>query len=191
MYPKIYKSFVNLFTNIKNFFFCIRYPFWKVRNPFGKKSLDYSWLEYDMIPEGWQKAFGKQLSKDLRKVLKKEKCLHSFYFMDIKEKYGSLRLDGAFTTEKIDEVLDYYELLSMCYCLYCGKPVRYISKGWINYLCEDCAKEYIKPEYLKECRTTYKDIPVISTGYYDKVAQKFISQKKPLPINFKEKWDLN
>lgn len=183
---KIYSFFATLFAIIKNFFFCMRYPFWRARNSFGKKSLDYSWTEYDVIPEGWQKSFGKQLSKDLRKVLIKEKCLHSFYFVDIKEKWGSLRLSGIFTTDKIDEVIEYYELLSRCYCLFCGKPVRYISNGWINYLCEDCAKEHIPPEYLEKCKVTYQDIP----KYYDEKTQKFVSQKKTLPIDFEEKWGL-
>ena len=115
MYQKVYNFFARLFRSIKNFFRCIRYPFWRLRSTSGKK-MGYNWSEYDNISDGWKKAFGKQLSKDLRKVLKEENCLHSFYFVDIKEKWGSLRLSGAFTTDKIDEVIEYYELLSRCYC---------------------------------------------------------------------------
>ena len=50
---------------IKNFFFCLRYPFWKSRNVWTGKFCGYSSTSYDWIPEGWRKAFGKELSKDI------------------------------------------------------------------------------------------------------------------------------
>lgn len=179
---------MHLIKYIKNFFFCLRYPFWASRNAFGGKKIKryYKYTDYDCIPEGWRKVFGKQLSEDLRKVLKKNKQLHKFYFDQVKEKYGTLRLYGNFSSQEIDEVLDYYELLSMCYCIFCGKPVRYITKGWITYVCEDCARKDIKPEFLEDCRVTKQDIPRISK--WDQDTQNFVELK--LGIDFREKWGL-
>ena len=73
---------------IKNFFLCLKYPFLKVRNVWTGKFCGYNGTYLDWIPHGWKKAFGKQLCKDLRKALIKDKNLYKFRFSDIKEKYG-------------------------------------------------------------------------------------------------------
>ena len=52
--------------------------------------MGYGYTWYDDIPEGWRKAFGKQLSKELKKKKKKDNQLKTFRFSQIKEKHGSL-----------------------------------------------------------------------------------------------------
>lgn len=43
---------------------------------------------------------------------------------------------------KIHEIEDKYETLSIKTCINCGKkPTKWESRGWINYFCDDCAKE--------------------------------------------------
>lgn len=125
---------------IHNYFLCKKYPFYKQYNAFSGEFCGYDSTWYDCIPYGWRKAFGKKLSKELRKQLKKDKALKSFRFLDIKEKYGTLRLYSNGCSEEVGDIIGKYELLSMCYCIYCGKPTKYITDGWIYYLCEDCAK---------------------------------------------------
>ena len=102
---------------------------------------DYTW--YDSIDSGWKKAFGKQLSRDLKKALIKDKDLYTFRFCDIKEKYGYLVLDAFSYGPNTEKVINYYENLSICYCYFCGKPSRYITAGWIEYVCKECAEKKI------------------------------------------------
>lgn len=73
--------------------------------------------------------------------------------------------------DETEKVLRYYENLSLCYCINCGKPVRYITRtNYISYLCEKCFdKSYKKfyrqrltndfEDFKKECRLTKEDIP--------------------------------
>ena len=133
-----------LFIKIKNYFFCLRYPFWKSRNVFTDKFLGYDFTLYDIIPKGWRIAFGKQLCRDLKKALKKDKQLKEFRFSDIKEKYGRLCLYHFGAGENTFEVLRKYEDLSCKYCVNCGKPAKYKITGWIEYLCEECVKNDLK-----------------------------------------------
>ena len=132
----------NIFKYIYNYFFCLRYPFYRVRNVWTDKFMGYDHTLYDHIPEGWRKAFGKQLSKELKKQLKKDNQLKTFRFSQIKEKYGMLRLYNFGCSEECMKLLDKYEKLSKEYCIYCGKKAKYITKGYILYVCEDCFKKY-------------------------------------------------
>lgn len=132
----------------------------------GRLSLSTTW--YDEIPYGWQKGFGKQLCKDLKEAYKKDKQLEkehgkrltwkkAIYWEQIKEKYGGLRLYAS-STPYIMEVLEKYEEVSYDYCIVCGKPATRWTLGWINYICDDCAKlcnHYSIP--LKDEDEYYKD----------------------------------
>ena len=156
----------------KNFIFCLRYPFWKSRNVWTGKFLGYNSTWYDAIPKGWRKAFGKQLSKDIKKAIKMShksypsiNMNNAIQWRQIKEKYGTLRL-YADTTHEVFEVLNKYEELSSKYCIQCGKPAEYVSDGWIEYLCEECFQPYVESndfstwqeyvEYKESCRIENK-----------------------------------
>ena len=156
-------------------FYFMRYPFLQPRNVWtGKKYWDFN--EFWCLPRGWKKAFGKQLRNDLRKALIKDGILHDFYFTQIKEKYGTLRLYNNGEGENTSKVIRYYENLSMCYCIMCGKPARYCTQGWIEYVCEDCFNKIERydedadpkfSEYKKLCRLKEEDIPKIIRHYPD------------------------
>ena len=100
---------------------------------------EFTWL--DDIDPGWQKAFGEDFCDELLQALKDDDFLDEFQFLQIKEKYGSLRIYynghpvGKTSTR---DVIAKYEELSRYICGHCGKPARYITKGWIYPLCEDC-----------------------------------------------------
>ena len=192
-------------AKIRNFFFCLKYPFWKSYNRLTGKFSGYEFTEYDFIPEGWRIAFGKQLSKDIKKAGKaSRKRLHKYLswkelitILEIKEKYGQLRI-YAHNTEEIQEVLDKYELLSLGYCINCGKPVKFVTKdGWVEYLCFDCfinnylnkvVEDYKLQEYDR-CRLKPKDIPDIER--LDK-NDNFVpvDLKEEYGIDFYELWNL-
>ena len=77
----------NFFAAIYNYFFCLKYPFYKVYNVYTDKFSGYARTWYDAISKGWRKAFGKQLSKELKKQLIADGMLYTFRFS------GSLRLE--------------------------------------------------------------------------------------------------
>lgn len=153
---ELFVAHISFLWHWKNFVLCLRYPFWKARNPWTGHFGGYSYTWYEFIPDGWKKAFGKELSRDLKAALKaarkriwKEghhtriKTKDMIIWVGIKEKYGELRLDATAVTEVMD-VLEKYEILSSCYCISCGKPARYVTRKWIEYLCDDCHTKYLK-----------------------------------------------
>ena len=97
--------------------------------------------EWDAVEPGWNKAFGKQYLKDLKKQLKKDKCLYTWRITDIKEKWGRFQLYCNWGSKELYELIDKYEDLSWNTCIVCGKPSTHISKGWILPYCEECAKK--------------------------------------------------
>lgn len=149
--------------------------------------MGYKYTEYDVIEIGWRKAFGKQLSDEIKKAGKESRkrlgyrsWKKLFQVEQIKEKYGELRMYVS-TTKEIQQVLDKYELLSIGYCFNCGKPARYRSRGWIEYYCKDCMINYLKSsdkyrdepitkeeikQELEQCRLTKKDIPELISYEY-------------------------
>lgn len=73
----------------------------------------------------------------------------SFKMIQIKEKFGLLRVYVSSTTEEIEQILDTYESLSKTVCGHCGRvhsendPVYYDDKsGWIGYMCKKCWDDY-------------------------------------------------
>ena len=190
-------QFILPFKAIYYFFYFMKYPFWQPRNVWtGKKYWTFS--EYDLISLGWRKAFGKQLTNDLKEVLKKSKQLKSFYFVQIKEKWGALVLDPCSTTEEVYDLLHYYEHLSICYCEDCGRQARYKRLGgWVGYVCADCFSAELenlhpglpfgkKYKIKVDHRLKVKDIPTIEI--YDKTTQTY---KKDNRINYRKMWALD
>lgn len=145
----------------KNFFFLLKYPFYRAYNRWDGKFCGYSFTEYDSLPDGWKDAFGKEMTREIVIAFKKDKELEKEHgnrltwrkalnWQDIKEKYGGLRL-YANCTPYIAEVLEKYEDLSYDYCIRCGKPATRVTKGYITYICDECAEKYnLKSTYLNK-----------------------------------------
>lgn len=98
------------------------------------------------MPEGWRKAFGLQMCREIKEELLKYNSLDDYRITDIKEKYGSLRwYDSGYPKDsKIGSIIEKYEKLSEDICINCGKPAKYYTKGWINFICEDCKNKIIQ-----------------------------------------------
>jgi len=109
----------------------------------GEPNYKFTWE--DEVPEGWRKAFCPQMWDELKEILAKADYIDKFRFVQIKEKWGQLRLYYNGVPEEIyDEIEAWeakYEKLSEKTCIHCGKPAEYMSIGWISPWCEDCAKE--------------------------------------------------
>lgn len=99
------------------------FPFLLPRNRFTgevPENYDYSHTELDSMPEGWRKAFGIQLCKELKHALGEN--LHNYRVMQIKEKYGDLCWYDAGGNDKTFKILDKYQTISAHTCIICGKP---------------------------------------------------------------------
>lgn len=135
-----------------------KYPWiWPVDynfKPIPESEYNYSFTMLDCeFPKGWKDTFGEQMCEDIKKVLVKYKLEDNFKILQLKEKFGSMRLYFAGLTksevskkcnEELREVINKYENISSKTCHICGKPARYLSQGWICPYCEECAENYMK-----------------------------------------------
>ena len=108
-----------------------------------------TYIEWDAVEPGWNKAFGKQYLNELKKQLKKDKMLYSWRIMDIKEKWGYFCLYCNYGSEELYNIISKYESLSWDTCIKCGKPATHTSKGWISPYCEDCVNKDDKYKYIE------------------------------------------
>ena len=118
-----------------------KYPWLLPRNVFTDEIVsdyDYSWTEFDNIPEGWAYAFGMNLVKEIHAELVKHNLVEKFRIHQIKEKYGSLCFYTNFTTPEIDKIVSRYQKMRAVTCIQCGKPAKFVTTGWILPYCEDC-----------------------------------------------------
>ena len=130
---------------------CKRYPFLRPRNRFDdiimwehpkwdwRYQRPYEWTELDIMPDGWRKAFGKQMCEEIRNVLIENNYLYKYRIVQIKEKYGSLRWYDWGGPQKVQDIIDKYEHISARTCIRCGRPATKISTGWICPFCDKCA----------------------------------------------------
>ena len=58
-------------------------------------------------------------------------------FFQIKEKLGSLRWHGNIVTQEMRHILSFYESLSECLCIRCGKVATRVTTEWISPYCDD------------------------------------------------------
>ena len=109
-------------------------------NPDEFPTYNYSYTELDNMPIGWRKAFGLQMCQELKDELVKCDDLDRWRIVDLKEKYGSMRLydNGYKSDSKIPDIIAKYEGLSARTCIICGKPATKITTGWISPFCDDC-----------------------------------------------------
>lgn len=144
-----FKSFwLGVWTRIHNYILIKRFPFLKPSLGYGtdmewhRKGYKYryesTWL--DNVPNGWRKL-ALSLCKELKQIIK-EDHLENYVISQVKEKFGELCWYYEGGNDRIRDVTQKYEILSRNVCIYCGKsPTTHITKGWITYLCEDCAKK--------------------------------------------------
>lgn len=127
---------------------CDKMPYLIPRDYRGEilKDYDYEYVngEYD-LPKGWHKLF-MQMCMDIRQPLIDSGCIDKFRFVQIKEKYNSMRCYNYNATQEVADIIDKYEHLSRYVCQCCGKPATKETYGWITSYCDDCLPEDTKAD---------------------------------------------
>lgn len=99
-----------------------------------------TYTEWDSLDEGWKKSFGKQLLKEIKSQLIKDKMLYKWRITQLKEKFGSLRIYCNYASEDLYKIIDKYEDISTKTCIKCGNNATHMSKGYILPYCDNCHK---------------------------------------------------
>lgn len=152
LYLKIKDAISFIPETIVNTYLCIRFPFLKYSRNRKKFFQRYCW--YWLIEDGWRKAFGIQLCKELKAALNRGGILKTWEITDVKEKYGALYIYDNGATEEVHDILNKYEYISSRTCVECGRIAKYRTTGWIEPYCEDCIK---KVDTMTQPDEYYKD----------------------------------
>ena len=71
-------------------------------------------------------------------------------FVQVKEKFGTLRIYTNGFDDYTDGVISMAESMSACTCEVCGIPGRQTTGGWVRTLCVRCAKQSGDELYSEE-----------------------------------------
>ena len=112
-------------------------------NPDAIPEYDYSFTELDAMPTGWRKAFGLAMCIELKEELLRCGDLDRWRIVQMKEKYGSLRLydNGWKKDSSIPKIIAKYAGMSTRTCIICGKPATKVTLGWISPFCDKCCPD--------------------------------------------------
>lgn len=83
-------------------------------------------------PEGWDCLIN-QLLADIEPHKPK-----NFKFVQIKEKFGGLRVYTQNSSLEIEDIIQDYEHISYYVCSKCGKPAQLQTTGYILPYCKEC-----------------------------------------------------
>ena len=140
-----YQEWLSDFTadEKRNYELCMEYP---ILAPKNDDEWQYEYTMLDFFPAGHKKAFGEQWAKEVQAAINKMpiNVQKDAYIMDIKEKWGQLRIFLSVCSEELEEVLQKYEKLSESVCMQCGKSKTRGFGGWFSYLCDDCEQELME-----------------------------------------------
>lgn len=106
---------------------------------------DYKCTWLDAMPDGWRKAFGEMMVEEIDNELRKHDFVDKFEILEVKEKYGELRMYCGGAPREVHRIIQKYEVISRNVCMVCGKPDVHIREdGWIWPQCREC---YEKDDY--------------------------------------------
>lgn len=130
------------------------------------ENFDYEFVngEYD-LPAGWFELF-LQCCEDIKQPLMTSGHLDKFRFIQIKEKYGCMRIYTNGVSNEIHNILAKYEFLSSKVCCVCGNPAAVQANDWISSYCFEHANNYVenKDNYTAIDTNVFYTQKVLSTG---------------------------
>ena len=120
-----------------------------------------TYTELDAMETGWRKRFGIQMCKDIRNQLIRDYfeynflkgfkktfkfLLFDFRIMQLKEKYGELRLYTNWATPKVFDIIEYYSGKSQHICFNCGKDADIVTSinSYMLPYCKECFGDSMK-----------------------------------------------
>ena len=108
---------------------------------------------------GWERLF-LLYCKHMREHLLAANALETFQFTQLKEKYGSMRLydTGAPSSAYAVGLENIYEYLGTVVCYRCGELTKYVTEGYVEYLCSSCKKKLKKKIGVKVKRRRFKRV---------------------------------
>lgn len=115
-------------------------------NPEEHPDYNYDYTELDNMPEGWRRAFGEEMCEEINTELMTwpQENREKFRILDIKEKWAELRFYTNFSTPRLHEIIGKYTTRSRFICILCGRPARWITRGWYMPFCQNCAEEQMQ-----------------------------------------------
>ena len=146
-----------------------KYPFLKFRKAYGSRepayetdaeNIENNYYKY-WDGNGWEDLWKNRYIPRLFKLYDSwdDETKAKFEFMDVKEKYGELRIYTSVSTGE-DSLNEIACDLSSWICADCGAEPReeghrviWTTGGWITNLCEECARKAIE----KGVRTSFDD----------------------------------
>lgn len=164
-----------------NYKLCERYPYLKPHNAWTGEvceDYDYTYTVANGLPIGWRCLF-LQLCEDIREPLINAGMLDSFYFLQVKEKYNTLRAYCNGAPETVHDIIDKYSVMASYVCTRCGKPATCETQGWIASYCDDCWKDCVRHERIKwiKFKSYYKVNGFKNGEHYEKT------------ISFEDEWN--
>ncbi len=87
-----YSDFKEIKKRICNQKLIKKYPWLQIKNVWTGRSMnsEFTWL--DDLPEGWRKAFGLQMVKELDQILRKANYQNKYQITQIKEKWRRVKM---------------------------------------------------------------------------------------------------
>lgn len=128
-----------------NHYLCYLFPFLRINED--EDDYKFTWL--DEVPKGWRKLF-LEMCKEIEPYMTNNK------FLQIKEKFGELRVYFMKSTPKLNAIKNKYELLSATTCINCGDKATMITTDWISPYCKKCLPKNTGSRLLadEECQTS-------------------------------------
>lgn len=114
-------------------------------------------------PEGWWKAFGGDMVKDFYEAWTHldDEQKEEFSFLQVKEKFGELRIYACPFTSEMNEICHKYESKSRFVCISCGKAATKVGNTWISPYCDKCAERRLPNEKFTPITVFYGEDKVI------------------------------
>lgn len=119
---------------------------------------EFTWL--DEVPRGWRELF-LEMCEEIQNVLdySYNEVDDKFKFVQIKEKFGELRMYADGMNDEIYNIIEDCSKKSRLVCCECGAPAKWQTTDWIRPYCDSCVP-------IKKDGTKYDAIP-IKKGIYD------------------------
>lgn len=156
-----------------------RFPFLRVRDIDGNADMNAKFPMTGLeIPNGWHSLFF-QMCDDIKPILEEKGLLNDFYFIQVKEKYNTLRCYASQSVQEVDEILQKYEAMAKYICTVCGKPAEYETKGYIASFCKDCWENRVRHEKCERIR--------FAPSFH--LMGRINGQSYKKTISFKDEWD--